>query len=583
MTLSINQAVFKQKLCNFVQMEKGNMQNHYDVVIAGGGLAGLTLSIQLKQANPAISILILESRDKAAAIAAHKVGESTVELATHYYREVLGLKDYLEEFELPKHGLRFFFTDHKKTELSNRVELGPRLKLPTPSHQLDRGTFENYLEKHTKELGTDFLLAARAKDVVFGNGQHEVIYAHERQDKTVTAKWFVDATSRISLLKKKLGFQKECPHNVNSAWFRVKGVVDIDDWSTNEKWKNMLAPKLRYLSTVHFMDKGYWLWIIPLGSKNTSIGIVADDDIHPFDTINTYEKAVAWIETHEPQAAKFVCPPKEDLLDFRILKHFAHDSKRLYSSDRWAVTGEAGVFLDPFYSPGSDFISLNNTWLSDLILRDVSGEDITVRAQIYEQTHLSWYKDWLPIYQDKYKLMGNTQIMVFKIFWDWAIYWSVPCMLFTNKAFTDLKILKELFVAEKSLGRKFGKLNKAVQDMFLDWLPNEHGVFNDTYIDPLDLEYLKKFQRGIDEMHDKTSIVDKVAQNMLVLEAVAAEMFRLVSNQVNHTPLDIKVDPYQINLKEAYDASAHLNGIEVNADIKIDVVKMWFSEAEVVV
>jgi hypothetical protein len=69
----------------------------------------------------------------------------------------------------------------------------------------------------------------------------------------------------------------------------------------------------------------------------------------------------------------------------------------------------------------------------------------------------------------------------------------------------------------------------------------------------------------------------------LVLEAVAAEMFRLVSNQVNHTPLDIKVDPYQINLKEAYDGLAHLNGIEVNADIKIDVVKMWFSEAEVVV
>ena len=36
------------------------MQKEYDVVIAGGGLAGLTLSIQLKQANPNISILILD-------------------------------------------------------------------------------------------------------------------------------------------------------------------------------------------------------------------------------------------------------------------------------------------------------------------------------------------------------------------------------------------------------------------------------------------------------------------------------------------------------------------------------------------
>lgn len=557
------------------------LKQEYDVVIAGGGLAGLTLSIQLKQANPNISILILESRDKAAAIAAHKVGESTVELATHYFREVLNLKDYLEEFELPKHGLRFFFTDNKKDELSNRVELGPRLRLPVPSHQLDRGTFENYLEKLTKQLGTDFLLAARAKDVTINrDGLHEVLYAYERTDKIIQAKWFIDATSRISLLKKKFGFQKEVPHNVNSAWFRVKGVVDIDEWSENNEWKTFLAPKLRYLSTVHFMDKGYWLWVIPLGSRNTSIGIVADEDIHPFDTINTYEKAVAWIQKHEPQAAKFVCPPKEEILDFRILKHFAHDSNRLYSSDRWAVTGEAGVFLDPFYSPGSDFISLNNTWLSDLILRNLRGEDITVRSQIYEQTHLSWFTSWLPIYQDKYKLMGNTQIMVFKIFWDWAIYWSVPCLLFTNQGFTDLKILKELFVSEESLGRKFGRLNKAVQDLFIDWLPHETKLFTQRYIDPLDLDYLKGFQRGIDTMHSKDTIVNKVAENMEVLEKVAAEMFRFISNQVHNTSSEIKVNPYNINLKEKYVSEHHEDGLETDSVIKSDVAKMWFYEQE---
>src|ERR1700744_1758680 len=106
------------------------MQKKYDVVIMGGGLAGLTLSIQLKKTNPEIAVLVLELREKAASTAAHKVGESTVELATHYFREVLNLKGYLEEHELPKHGLRFFFKSANKGEISNRVELGPRLKLP---------------------------------------------------------------------------------------------------------------------------------------------------------------------------------------------------------------------------------------------------------------------------------------------------------------------------------------------------------------------------------------------------------------------------------------------------------------------
>lgn len=547
----------------------------YDVIIAGGGLAGLTLSIQLKRTNPDISILIMEYRDSIAPVAAHKVGESTVELATHYFREVLDLKGYLEEFELPKHGLRFFFHSNTKEDISSRVELGPRLKLPVPSHQIDRGTFENYLEKHTKQLGTEFMLGARVKDVNFSNEGHEVIFNHEGTEKQLKARWIVDATSRFSLLKRKLKFEKQAPHNVNAVWFRVKGVVDIDEWSENEKWKTYLAPRLRYLSTVHLIDKGYWLWIIPLGSQNTSIGIVADEDIHPFNTINTYQKAVEWIKKNEPLAAKFVCPPEEELMDFRILKHFAHDSKRLYSSERWAVTGEAGLFLDPFYSPGSDFISLNNTWLGDLIVRDLKGEDITVRAEVYELSHLSWFQSWLPIYQDKYKLMGNSQIMVVKIFWDWAIYWSVPCLLFTNKGFTDLKVLKELFATETSLGRKFAELNKRMQDLFVEWLPYENEIFSNKYIDPFDVGYLREFQQGIETQYSTNDLLKKVADNVKILEHVAAEIFRLVSNQAKGTPLDMKINPYTMSLSQELDTESE-KALPRNEAISEDVNFMWF-------
>ena len=553
------------------------MQKQYDVVIMGGGLAGLTLSIQLKRARPEISIIVLELREKAAGTAAHKVGESTVELATHYFREVLDLKGYLEEHELPKHGLRFFFKTSNKDEISNRVELGPRLKLPVPSHQLDRGTLENYLEKHARQLGVDVELGVRAKDVNLNKEHNEVIYTQGGQEKKVSCKWIVDATSRFSLLKRKLGFQKEAPHNVNSVWYRLKGVIDIDEWSDNKEWKNYLAPKLRYLSTVHFMDKGYWVWVIPLGSKNTSIGIVADEDIHPFDTINTYEKAVEWMKINEPLCAKMICPPKEKLMDFRVLKHFAHNSGRMYSADRWATTGEAGAFLDPFYSPGSDFIALNNTWLSDLILRDLNGEDISVRAEIYEKTHLSWFESWLPIYQDKYQLMGSTQTMVFKIFWDWAIYWSVPCLIFTNKGFTNLTVLKQLFVADDSLGRKFGHLNKTVQDLFIAFKQYDTEEFSNRYIDPLDLDYLRKFQQGIETPLDAKALLEQIAVNMGILEQVAAEMFRQISHKVKGTPLSMKVNPYTINL----DANAAIDTESIAAlppdtAIGMDVAKMWF-------
>ena len=555
--------------------QTSNKQTHYDVVIPGGGLAGLTLSIQIKRANPDISILVLERRDDSAATAAHKVGESTVELGTHYIREVLDLKAYLEEFELPKHGLRFFFQTKDKKDIESRVELGPRERLPVPSHQLDRGTLENYLAKHAQELGVEFILGARVKDLNINKEEHSLSYILDEVEYTVNTKWIADTTGRGSLLKRKLGFAKTEEHNINAVWFRLKGKIDVDKWSSDPKWLSALKPDLRWLSTIHFMDKGYWLWIIPLGSGNTSIGIVSDPRVHAFESLNTYEKASEWMEKNEPFCAKHLGNGNYELLDFKVLKHFTHGSERMYSSDRWGVSGEAGVFLDPFYSPGTDFISMSNTFLTDLIVRDIAGEDIGLRSEIYEKTVLTLFENWVPVYKDKYLLMGQTQIMVVKIFWDWATYWSVPCLLFTNNALTNLQLLKTLFSKQDSLGRKFGALNKSVQDLFVEWGQYDNHTFENRYIDPFDLVFLQDFQKGLDVMHEPYELVEKVQENMKRLEQVAVAIFRLVSSQVKGTSNDLKANPYMLSLDNYQEPS---EGVEPSKEIIKDVETMWFYE-----
>jgi flavin-dependent dehydrogenase len=78
---------------------------------------------------------------------------------------------------------------------------------------------------------------------------------------------------------------------------------------------------------------------------------------------------------------------RDNVADFLALRHYAHDCARVYSTDRWLLTGEAGVFTDPFYSPGSDFIAMSNELITDLIMRDRRGEDICARTEQHNHTY----------------------------------------------------------------------------------------------------------------------------------------------------------------------------------------------------
>ncbi|MCA9611955.1 MAG: FAD-dependent oxidoreductase, partial [Myxococcales bacterium] len=53
------------------------MKADYDVIVCGGGLAGLTLAYQLRQELPDASVAVVERQKRPLPEAAHKVGESS--------------------------------------------------------------------------------------------------------------------------------------------------------------------------------------------------------------------------------------------------------------------------------------------------------------------------------------------------------------------------------------------------------------------------------------------------------------------------------------------------------------------------
>src|SRR5438270_3173440 len=149
---------------------------------------------------------------------------------------------------------------------------------------------------------------------------------------------------------------------------------------------------IRRLSTNHLMGEGYWVWIIPLRNDATSVGVVADPRFHPFEEMDTFEHAMDWLRRHEPQLADDVSQHPDEVEDFLRAQDFAHGCTRVFSPDRWCITGIAGVFVDPLYSPGSDFIAQANTMITELVGRDLAGEEIRRLAPTLDSQYLTTFE-----------------------------------------------------------------------------------------------------------------------------------------------------------------------------------------------
>src|SRR5438477_3642567 len=339
----------------------------------------------------------------------------------------LGLTQYWNDEHPVNQGMRFWFTNEQAKSLEQCSEIGGRYLSRVPAFQVDRSTLDEEVLRRARAAGAELWRPAAAQQVsLTPGGQQTVTVRDEKGAQAVSARWVVDASGPAALLSRQNDWWRaNTAHPTTAVWSRWRGVKDWDGLELAQKhpqWARQCYG-IRGTATNHLVGDGWWAWCIPLKGGDVSIGVVFD------------QRLVQWPEEGSlgQRLKDFLCrhPAGSALLaDARWLEGDVHWRKNLpyysttYAGDGFALVGDAAAFLDPFYSPGMDWISYTSWSAAQLVLAQQRGEELGPLLAKHNRDFSRSYERWFAaVYRDKYEYVGEYDLLRLAFLLDLGLYY----------------------------------------------------------------------------------------------------------------------------------------------------------------
>jgi hypothetical protein len=179
----------------------------------------------------------------------------------------------------------------------------------------------------------------------------------------------------------------------------------------------------RFTATNHITGYGWWAWFIPLKGGDVSIGVVYDQRLTELPPgPNLAERLRTMLNTH-PLARELMAEATWQEGDVHFRRNLAY-SATTFATDGAVLVGDAAGFIDPFYSPGMDWISFSTSAAAALIDASFRGKPVPARVAKHNENFVLSYERWFKaLYLNKYYYMGDFELMTLAFRLDLGLYY----------------------------------------------------------------------------------------------------------------------------------------------------------------
>ncbi|MDP3071830.1 MAG: NAD(P)/FAD-dependent oxidoreductase [Opitutaceae bacterium] len=396
----------------------------WDVIVMGGALAGAATVCLLRRKNPSLRVLILERSEKFK----RRVGESTVEISAHFLGRVLGLTEHLLDKHVPKQGMRFWFANDRARALDQCSETGPRYNVRLPGYQVDRAVLDEQVLATALAEGASVQRSARIRRVQLSNGGAQTIEWDDAAGAphTSTARWIVDASGFAAILARQEGwFTPNTAHPTATCWSRWTGVRSLDSREFTAKYPAWSArvKGLRNPATNHLTGRGWWAWFIPLKGGDVSVGVTYDQRITELPPGPHLGERLRTMLVSHPVGRELLADAHWQEGDVHFRRDLAY-STTTFATDGAVLVGDAAGFIDPFYSPGMDWIVFTTSAAATLITDSFRGKPVAPRVARHNAQFARSYDRWFrALYRNKYYYIADYELMTLAFRLDLGLYY----------------------------------------------------------------------------------------------------------------------------------------------------------------